>query len=242
MSRLMATGLILACALPATAGASVLGLRLGASIGYWDSSLSGHAENNGSVDVDRDLDLSNSGRTDFSAFLEHPIPLLPNIRLSYLSIDQSGHGRVPDGFDGLPAGVAVHSELELTQLDLTLYYQLLDNWVNLDLGLTVRDLEGDLRIQGAGEVSRTEIDAVLPMLYVAAQFDLPFSGLSVGVDGNAIAYDGDSVYDFNVFGQYRFSGAYVRAGYRQMTVDYEDGSDRLDVELGGPFVSAGFMF
>lgn len=240
MEQVIKAGLLVAMVLPATASASILGL--GASIGYWDSSLSGRAVNDGAVDVDRDLNLSNSGRTDFSAFLEHPVPLLPNLRLSYLSIDQAGNGVVPAGFDGIPAGSTVRSELELKQLDLTLYYEALDNWVNLDLGLTVRDLDGDLTMQSGGGLSETSVDATLPMLYLAARFDLPFSGVSVGADANAIAFDGDSVYDFNVFGQYRFSGAYVRAGYRQMTIDYEDDGDRLDIELGGPFVSAGFMF
>lgn len=240
MDRVTRAGLVLALALPATASANILGL--GASIGYWDSSLSGRAVNEGTVDVDRDLNLSNSGRTDFSAFLEHPVPLLPNVRVNYLSIDQSGNGQVPSGYDGIPAGTAVFSELDLTQLDITLYYKLLSNWVNLDLGLTVRDLDGELTMQGGGQTSRTRVDAILPMLYAAGRFDLPFSGLSVGADTNLFTFDGDTVYDLNVFGQYRFSGAYVRAGYRQMSVDYKDGNDRLDVELGGPFVSAGFMF
>lgn len=241
--RKLTSGLLLASlgTLPMAATADIVGL--GASIGYWDSDLSGRAVNQGSaVDVENDLNLSNSGRTDFSAYLEHPVPLLPNIRVNYLSIDQSGRGTLTTSFDGIGAGVPVNSELELNQLDIILYYEVLDNWVNLDLGLTARDLDGELTVAGGGALSRTEIDAVIPMLYVAARFDLPLSGLSVGVDGNAIAFDGDSVYDFNAYGQYSFSGAYLRAGYRQMTVDYEDGNDRLDIELGGPFVSAGFTF
>lgn len=228
-------------ALPLAASANVVGL--GASIGYWDSDLSGRAVNQGSaVDVENDLNLSNSGRTDFSAYLEHPIPLLPNVRVNYLAIDQSGRGTLSASYDGIGAGAPVNSELKLKQLDLTLYYKLLDNWVNLDLGLTVRDMDGDLRVAGDGQVSQTEIEATIPMLYAAARFDLPLSGVSVGATGNALAFDGDSVYDFNVYGQYSFSGAYLRAGYRQLTVDYQDGDDRLDIELAGPFVSAGLTF
>jgi hypothetical protein len=34
----------------------------------------------------------------------------------------------------------------------------------------------------------------------------------------------------------------LRAGYRQISIDYEDSDDRLDIDLGGPFVSAGLTF
>jgi outer membrane protein len=148
-------------------------------------------------------------------------------------------------YDGITAGADVRSELELEQLDLTLYYEILDNWVNLDLGLTVRDFSGELLIQNRdnpGQSSETKAEAVLPLVYAAARFDLPFTGVSVGGDANAIAYDGDSVYDFNVYGQYEMSLLQLRAGYRQISLDYEDGDDNLDIELSGPFVSAGLRF
>jgi len=80
------------------------------------------------------------------------------------------------------------------------------------------------------------------MGYVAARVDLPLTGLSVGAQANAISYDGDSVSDINAYGQYQLSLLTFRAGYRQMSIDYEDSNDRLDVELGGPFISAGLTF
>ena len=80
------------------------------------------------------------------------------------------------------------------------------------------------------------------MGYLAARFDLPLTGVSVGAEGNFISFDGDSLHDFNAYGQYEISLIQFRAGYRQMSIDYEDGNDRLDVEIGGPFVSAGVSF
>ncbi|SFR48134.1 outer membrane protein [Marinobacter daqiaonensis] len=225
------------------ASADVLGF--GASVGYWDSDLSGEASRgNDQVDVENDLNLSNNDEINLSAYLEHPIPLLPNVRLSYVRIDQEGRGQLSTSFDVLPSGVNVSSQLDWTQADLTLYYEVLDNWVNLDLGLTARNLDAELVVQEVNStaVSRTEVDAVLPMLYAAARFDLPLTGLSVGAHGNVIGYDGDSIYDYDAYAQYQFVGVQLRAGYRQMTVDYEDGDDRLDVDIAGPFVSAGFSF
>jgi len=242
--RMIRSAVLLAAvaAVPA-AQADVLGF--GASIGYWDSDLSGKADKDGDrVDVDDELDLSNNSEANLSAFLEHPIPLLPNVRLSYIKIDQDGRGRLGSGFDGFVAGTPVDSSLKWRQTDLTLYYEVLDNWINLDLGLTVRDLDAELKVTDVAglEQSKTDVDAVVPMGYAAARFDLPFSGLSVGINGNVISYGGDSVYDYDVYGQYAFAGVQLRAGYREMAVDYEDGDDRLDIDIGGPFASVGFSF
>ena len=225
--------------------ADVVGL--GASVSYWDSDLSGQAVDNGDVvDVEKDLNLDSDSNANASLYLEHPVPVLPNVRLNYTVIEQSGQGRLGvSGFAAIPGGVQVQSDFDLDQLDLTLYYEVLDNWVNLDLGITARDLSGELVIQAIGgnfSLSETKVDGVLPMAYLAARFDLPLTGVSLGAEGNFISFDGDSLHDFNAYGQYEISLIQFRAGYRQMSIDYEDGNDRLDVEIGGPFVSAGVSF
>jgi len=225
--------------------ADVVGL--GASVSYWDSDLSGEAaSNNDVVDVENDLNLDSDSNANASLYLEHPVPLLPNVRLNYTVIEQSGRGELgTSGFVGIPGSVEVQSDFDLDQLDLTLYYEVLDNWVNLDLGITARDLSGELIVQEIGgglAANETTVDAVIPMGYLAARFDLPLTGVSVGAEGNFISFDGDSVHDFNAYGQYEISLIQLRAGYRQMAIDYEDGNDRLDVEIGGPFVSAGVSF
>ena len=226
--------------------ADVIGL--GANVSYWDSDLSGDVRNGGDVvDVEDDLDLSSDSNANLNAYIEHPIPLLPNVRLNYTKIEQSGRGELTADFDNIPVavgGTEVQSDLDLTQLDLTLYYEVLDNWANLDLGLTARDLDGELTVQevAGAAVSETKVDAVIPMGYLAARFDLPFTGVSVGGEANVISFDGDSVYDYNAYGQFEVSLLQLRAGYRQIAIDYEDGDDELDIDLGGPFVSAGLRF
>jgi len=235
---MMAMGASLMVAAPVVS-ADILGV--GATVGYWDADYSGKAsKGNDRVDLERDLNLSSDSNANLTAYFEHPVPVLPNVRLAYTRTKQSGNGQLNTGYDGVSG--AVRSELELEQLDVTLYYEILDNWVNLDLGLTVRDFSGELLVRSSTDSSETKADAVLPLVYVAARFDLPFTGVSVGGDANAITYDGDSVYDFNVYGQYEMSLLQLRAGYRQISLDYDDGDDNLDIELSGPFVSAGLRF
>lgn len=224
------------------AAADVVGI--GANINYWNSDLSGEAGNNGDVvDLENDLDLESDSNANLEAYLEHPVPVLPNVRLNYTRIDQSGSGEISTQFDIVSGDV--DSDLELNQFDVTLYYEVLDNWANVDLGLTARDLDGELVVREqvvGGEVSKTEISGVVPMGYVAARFDLPFTGASVGGQLNAISYDGDSISDINAYAQYEVAVLQLKAGYRRINIDYEDSDDRLDVTLDGPFASVGVTF
>ncbi|SFM53075.1 TIGR04219 family outer membrane beta-barrel protein [Marinobacter zhejiangensis] len=225
------------------ANADIVGV--GASVSYWDSETSGQAMTGNDVtDLENDLNLDSDSNTNATLYFEHPVPLLPNVRLNLTSIDQSGRGELSTGYGPISAGTPVVSDLELQQIDLTLYYEVLDNWVNLDLGLTARDLSSELTIKSVGglNASKTEVDAVIPMGYAAARFDLPFTGLSVGGELNAIGYGGDSVYDVTAYGQYEISLLQLQLGYRQISVDYEDGDDQLDIDIDGPFVSAGLAF
>lgn len=225
------------------ANADIIGV--GASVSYWDSSTSGQAASgNDVVDLDNDLNLDSDSTTNATLYFEHPVPLLPNVRLNLTSIEQSGRGQLNANYGLITVGSTVTSDLDLQQIDLTLYYEVLDNWVNLDLGLTARDLSSELTIKQVGglAVDKTEVDAVIPMGYAAARFDLPLTGLSVGGEINAIGYGGDSVYDVNAYGQYELSLLQLQLGYRQMSVDYEDGDDKLDIDIDGPFISAGLSF
>ncbi|MBY6221325.1 TIGR04219 family outer membrane beta-barrel protein [Marinobacter nauticus] len=246
MRKLMiVVGGSLALAAP-LADADVLGV--GANVSYWDSDFSGEVVNKDSaVDIEKDLNLDSDSNANFTAFFEHPIPVLPNVRLNYTSISQSGRGEIGlEAFDDIPVGAEVKSDLDIDQLDVTLYYEVLDNWVNLDLGLTARRFDGELVLRDqtplSTKVSETSVDAVVPMGYLAARFDLPLTGVSLGAEGNFISYSGDSLHDFNAYGQYEFAMLQLRAGYRQMAIDYEDDDDKLDVEMSGPFASVGVAF
>src|SRR5699024_8476033 len=111
----LATGSFLILAAP-LAQADILGL--GASVSYWDSDLSGNvAKDNHTVDVDDEPRLDNDGNANAGLYLEHPVPLLPNVALSYTKIQQSGRGQLSHEYDKVERG-SVYSELDLEQLDL----------------------------------------------------------------------------------------------------------------------------
>jgi len=244
MKRLLVAGAA-AVLLPAGAvNADVLGG--GVALSYWYTSVSGVARNTlgqTSVDLDNELDLDSDSSLMASASFEHFMPFLPNVKVGYARVEQTGDSTLVAPFGQISSGSQVQSQLELTQYDLTLYYEILDNWVNLDLGITARSVDAELVVQAlTGSITQTDIDTVLPLGYAAARFDLPLTGLSAGAAGNAIAFDGDSLYDLNVYLQYDVAVMRFQGGYRQIGVDYEDDGELIDVRIGGPFISVGVDF
>ena len=124
------------------------------------------------------------------------------------------------------------STLDLTHTDATLYYELLDNWVSLDLGLTVRAFEGEASIEGIDSssnepvVAQQDIDVPIPMLYGKAKFELPFTGFAVEAEGNLIQVSGNGITDLSVkLGYESKIGLGAELGYRQFALELDDEDD-----------------
>lgn len=242
--RKLTVGLLGSVMLCGSAQVSADVLGGSAHVTYWGSASEGSIRSGGNaIDIERDLGFDDEEFLVVSAALEHPVPFLPNIRLAYFSMDQVGTGTVAATFNRQVFTGQVRTNLDLSNLDVTLYYELLDNWVNLDLGVTGKVFDGNLDIRETrigGARSTTDINAVLPMLYGEARFDLPFSGLSAGAQANAISYSGNTAYDASVYLGYRLVVLDIMAGYRQMHVDVEDIDDvDVNLDMSGPFLTLG---
>jgi outer membrane protein len=131
----------------------------------------------------------------------------------------------------------------LTHTDITLYYEILDNWVNLDLGLTARQFDGYVFAASTTDSTaskKEKLDDVLPMLYGKAQFDLPLTGLSVGVEGNFVSYSGDKVTDYAAKVSYLFDSVFdigLEAGYRKLSLTVDDDEIPTTVDIKGPYAA-----
>ncbi|QIL88617.1 TIGR04219 family outer membrane beta-barrel protein [Microbulbifer sp. SH-1] len=247
------------CAALASAGASadtILGFD--ATLGAWKPAYSGTiGVNNFNVD---EFALAEDNVTFIQAALEHPIPLIPNILLAHSKIETNGSTEITDEvtFDDetFRAYSTVSANMSLTHTDATLYYEILDNWVNLDLGLTARMYDGEFNATGQGGIvciptvpstpcgdtqSETiELSGVLPMVYGVARFDLPFTGWSIIAQGNGTSYKGDRHTDLTAKIRWDFVPALdfaIEAGYRSMTLDVKE-LDALqsDLEIKGPYL------
>lgn len=240
---MLASGLLLAAPL---ASADFLGVYAGA--GQWQGDYSGQlGDPDFDVDVS-DLGMSESDNNYFYVAFEHPIPLLPNARIQHTSISSKQSGDVGDIFriDGQTfAPGEIDSDVDLTHTDFTLYYELLDNWVNLDLGVTIRQFDGYVWAEGDfGEQQSVDLDEAIPMVYGKAQFDLPLTGFAVGAQGNVVNYDDNRLTDLAVNASYTFQSVLdlgVEIGYRQMNLEINE-DVTADIDLKGPYAAVTLHF
>ncbi|WP_308366664.1 MULTISPECIES: TIGR04219 family outer membrane beta-barrel protein [unclassified Microbulbifer] len=234
--------LILSTALTSGAASADTILGFDASAGVWQPSYSG---NLGADDFDVDeFSLAEDNITFIQAALEHPVPLIPNILVAHSSVETDGTAMLgkPVTFDDetFTANTEISANMDLSHTDATLYYEILDNWVNLDLGLTARRYDGALEVASEDQTENIELAGVLPMAYAMARFDLPFTGWSIIAQGNGTSYRGDSHTDFTAKVRWDFMPAAdfaVEAGYRMMTLDLKElDSLQSDLEIKGPYL------
>jgi outer membrane protein len=247
--RLQHTFLALALSL---AGAAVyadnVGFRLGAY--HWQPDFDGTVRSGGEkVDIHRDLGLSDDDANIIFIAIEHPIPLLPNVLVQRTQLDTKATKQLTRTFtfDGTTyTGTdTVKTDLDLSHTDATFYYELLDNWAELNVGLTVRHFDEGVKIRAVnnGKSSKVDLNATLPMLYAAAKFNLPLTGVYIAVDGNGIGYSGSTLLDYRAMLGYESPiGLGAEIGLRNFDLNYKDGDDKADVKVDGAYAQVFYHF
>lgn len=246
LQKLFLTGCIIATT--SLAQADFLGVRVGAY--QWQQKYDGTASSDGTnVNLRSDLGFDNSRNNVYFAEFDHPLPLLPNIRIQHTDISTTetatlNRAIVIDNVN-YAASSAVHTNLDLSHTDATLYYRPLDNWVKVRLGLTVRKFDHGVTVDSlsTGQSAKIDIDAILPMFYAAARFDLPLTGLYIGADTNALAYSGSHLYDSRVNVGYELPfGLGMEAGYRRFDLKYDRHGDHADIVVDGGYAEVFYHF
>ncbi|HEY7885246.1 MAG TPA: TIGR04219 family outer membrane beta-barrel protein [Cellvibrionaceae bacterium] len=172
-------------------------------------------------------------------YIEHFFPLIPNFRLSIVDGSSQQSINNPTSING---DTLVTTAVNLSHVDVTAYYELLDNWFNFDLGLSVRKLDGGVSLDTLLSSDSSSMDDVVPMLYAHAELELPFTGWFIGAEANYTEYEDYGISDYTVRVRYLFDAVLdfgLEVGYRDLTLDY-DKSFGVEITQGGPF--AGFAF
>ena len=215
---------------------------------------------NSSIDLEDDFGWGSAQDAIVKAYFEHPLPFVPNVKFAYSNFNQSGSGTVDSFSWGIIKGDGViDTSLEMQMLDLTAYYELLDNVVELDAGLTFRYLSGDLLVTPSADFTFTflpsfsqtlasesvTIDNWLPMLYGKARFNIPTTDISLQIEANVISYEESTFYDYELSARVTFlMGLGIEAGYKAMYLDSKELADGLvvDVDSSGPYASVVWDF
>jgi len=229
---------------PLTASADTLSFSVGG--GVWNESSSGNIQKTidpAAVDVKDNLFWDSQSQGYFFATLEHPVPILPNVRLIYTKLDQSGSGDTSFTFDGeLFDSPNVSNDFKIETTDLIAYYEVLDNVVSLDLGLNIRNLKADYTIVNGTTVTDS-FDETVPMLYALVGAS-PWPDLVISGELSYVAFSGSTVSDFTAKVAYTTNFLVgFEAGYRQQKFEFDDVSDtNAKLDFSGVFAGAYLKF
>lgn len=224
----------------AAAQADFLGLYAG--VGYWHQTFGGHVIDN--VSLAGDLGISKTNGNYLYVAFEHPIPLIPNIKVARTAIDETSTGTVKNSFtyqgQTFNSGQQVDSEINLTSTDLTLYYEIIDTGIDFDLGLTGRFVKGVVAVDNANH----GVKVGLPMAYARLRVPLPLTHTYVDTNINYVSWSGNKVADYALAvgwqtRQFLFPEFGVELGWRRFSIDVSqsDADVKVDAAVKGVFLN-----
>lgn len=196
-----------------SANAAML-LGFDAGVYVWQSETTGSA---GAVDA---TGLDGDNTVTYFAF-EHPIPFVPNAKL-----------QISDMSVGTGANV-----IDLSHTDSTAYYEILDNFVSVDVGLTARAFDGSYD-------SASFTDTAY-LLYASAEVIVPITGLSVGMEmSKDIGLDDNGINDLKVRVRYEVLGGLgVELGQRTVTMNLKESLPNTNnLEFDGTYFALTYTF
>lgn len=242
----LATAFAMSLAAPTAMADTLLGLYAGAQ--GWNTSTSGgfSEDSTGAATFDFDTQTNSS----FYVAFEHPIPLVPNVKVNYTTLNSDGNTTLQGSFtwdgDVYTEDSTLYTESEIDTADIILYYEIFDNdLVSFDVGLNAKYIDGMLYVEDkeSGEFGDSNFKGVIPMLYSRVQVGLPLTGLGAYAEGSYLAFNDHTVSDFQIALTYAVLDNIaidmnLQLGYRDVTVDIED-LDNVYADLGYDGVFAG---
>ena len=233
-------------------------LRVEMGGGVWEQTPSGdvaRTDGDGVLNLKGKYTSDEEKSSEFYAWilLKHPIPIIPNLRLEYLSL--ADKGRVAGSVDGIPVPFGAPTTIDTKMYDVIPYYNLLDNtfWLTLDLGLDAKFVESEAEVKPFSDISglssfagySSKDSVVIPLLYLRARGQIPQTGIGLEGDMKAITDGTDTAYDIRVKVDYTFESVPtvqpgVELGYRIIKLKVDDGS-KTQIDLNYQGVYAGVM-
>lgn len=223
--------LALGMGLSGLAQADVVGVK--GDLSYW--AYDGQA-NMAAQTAASDQDLERKGAAQLSLAIEHPVPLIPNAKIRYVNLKTQTENEV--------AGQPVY-DINMDHADFILYYEILDNIVNADVGVGATTLNGHVTTLA---LSKTDIDKTVPVIYATAGAKLPFTGLSAKGEVLYSNFNDAKITDAQAELQYNFIDNLLvdvglKAGYRILDIkldDYE--KNDLKFNFKGPYIGLDIHF
>lgn len=186
------------------------------------------------------------------ALIKQPLPVIPNIRLEYTSIKDSG--LATGEFKDFDIGSATTTlSYDMKQYDIIPYYNILDNtfWATLDLGLDIKVIDLSYNAAPLAPFSgySDNVTFAIPLLYARVRTQIPSTKIALEADLKYITTLNSTVYDARAKIDYTLDFMPVikpalEVGYRVQKLDIdESGFDaKVDLEFSGFYAGAMVRF
>lgn len=212
---------------------TLLGLYAGAQ--GWNMQTSGGFSGDG---ANAEFDFKDQTTSNFYIAFEHPVPLVPNIKLQRTVMDTNGETRLSAQYR---LGDRVYAEntdlvtdVELTTTDFILYYELFDNdLISFDVGVNAKHVDGELFVaekDDGTQSSREGFSGPIPMVYSRIAVGVPFSGFGAFAEGSLLSIGDHSISDYQVALTYGLMenlalDVTLQVGYRAVELELDDLDD-----------------
>ncbi|MBJ9955250.1 MULTISPECIES: TIGR04219 family outer membrane beta-barrel protein [unclassified Acinetobacter] len=223
---------IAALGLSSLAQADFIGLT--GDVSYW--SYDGKIENTKPLSGNNDIDRDNGIQASIA--FEHPVPLLPNVKIKYTNLDSTTNNN---------NGAFSSDKVEFTNTDYILYYEILDNIVSADIGFGLANIDSDIKQYDALQYVNYTMSGNLPIAYASIGGKLPFTGLStkgemiLGSNGDAKLTDVQAELQYN-FVQSLLLDVGAKVGYRYVNIDADKDDIKYKLDFKGPYIGLNAHF
>lgn len=220
---------------------------------YWFSNLDSTVKVTDASIVGTEIDLVDTlGMDDKKNFWEGRVDLnlgSHHLRYAYMPLSWDGSKTLTQSvtFQGVTytASTKVDSNLDIVYQRFGYRYDIIDtlgNQLGIIFDVKLLDIEARLKAPAASIDKIYSVTAPVPTIGLGVQVGLP-ALLSIGAEVTGITYSGNRLIDGEA--QINFNPipfVTVSGGYRLFDLKVEDGDDKVDFKLKGPFlmVRAGF--
>jgi outer membrane protein len=223
-------GLIVLFTSYASKADTLLGLYIGAQ-GWNMETVGGFSEDG----TNNEFNFEDKSQSNLYVAFEHPLPLIPNIKLQRTEMDTGGNVILERNFAFGGKLFAINSaattDVKLTTTDIILYYELFDNdLISFDVGLNAKYLDGELLVTDKNDPTvngREEFSGPIPMIYSRLAVGIPMTGFGAFVEGSFLSIDDHTLSDYQAAITYSLIenlaiDATFQLGYRSVSLELED--------------------
>ena len=153
-----------------------------------DSEIAG-VDGTNRFSLEDDLDIDKLDNSNYGCFLEHPVPIVPNIAFNIYSFSQSNKSAPGSSVNFMStdfaSGTSSNNALSYDYTDWSLYWKPLPGiipFVDLSLGLSDRSYDGSISMDDGSASAELVLDHKLPLLFTAFRVDFPLLPMYAAVN------------------------------------------------------------